>query len=156
MARDREETKAPDALDEALANPTEKQPKECAANVKRNRLGQPIATPDVDEKLSTAAHREWMSLSTREKSQLTADRLCKGPRRYLCVLQARNAKGELYVDPAFPSLEVNANSVEEAEARFLKLLGVTNTNGVPKAEKISGTDESRRGSDELSLALSGV
>lgn len=69
----------------------------------------------------------WVEKTTQEKTQMAADRQFSGPHRWRVTMPD---------DAAQVAVEIDANSEEEAIARYDRLCGIRYTINARKAEKI--------------------
>lgn len=95
-------------------------------DIPRHKTGQPVAEKpkrgegeearEEREEANKENFLEWAELTAQEKSQLAADRMgWAGTARYRCWLHGAKEQ---------PIVEIQANSEEEAKARYLQLCGI--------------------------------
>lgn len=95
-------------------------------DIPRHPTGQPVAEKakrgeteerrEEREEANKENFLEWVELNSQEKTQLVADRMgWTGEGRYRCWLQGAKEQ---------PIVEIQANSEEEAKARYLQLCGI--------------------------------
>jgi hypothetical protein len=84
----------------------------------RNDPNAKILDPDWD------AHKIEASRPAAERTQDIADRIHAGPHRYQCCFDASESDKPNVRIHEHPAIIIRANSPEEAEVRWLRLIGV--------------------------------
>ncbi len=100
----------------------------------------PAPPPPHQEGLLTAedkAYRLWLQKPLEERAQITADKMFVGPKRFECYLLNEDKTPPVKMKDC-PSLMINANSPEEARARYQEI------NGIRHTERTIVADDGRR------------